>query len=201
MAADAVGIEAPTGSDAFDPQGDMVKLAISLHGMVIIPVPTAAARDTVCGVLDAAGVTAGYFQRADAASGKKTEFVPDTSNPSSVITFDQRHTAWTTISSFGSGMSAGSSAPQVMLKLGIPLFQGEINGSFAAGDDKTLFTIPDGFRPSVQVIIDNLGTDNDGVIARAVISTSGVVAVDVDAASAPFTVTRLADLCAKWYVA
>ncbi len=47
MAQNALGVEVPAGTDAFDPQGDMVQLADSLSGRVIVPVTNAAARQAL----------------------------------------------------------------------------------------------------------------------------------------------------------
>lgn len=44
MARNPLDVEVPAGTDAFDPQGDMVELGDSLKGHVVIPAPNQAAR-------------------------------------------------------------------------------------------------------------------------------------------------------------
>lgn len=51
MATNAIGVEVPAGTDVFDPQGDMVDLADSLEGRVILPVANSAARDALAAAL------------------------------------------------------------------------------------------------------------------------------------------------------
>lgn len=51
MAQTELGIEVPAGSDAFDPQGDMVTLADSLRSRVIVPVPNVTARTALAAAI------------------------------------------------------------------------------------------------------------------------------------------------------
>ena len=51
MASTATGMVVPAGTDAFDPQGDIVKLARSIEGMTVVPVPNETARAALVAAL------------------------------------------------------------------------------------------------------------------------------------------------------
>lgn len=53
MTKNALGVEVPAGSDAFDPQGDMVELGASLAGRLVVPVANATARDALLAAVGA----------------------------------------------------------------------------------------------------------------------------------------------------
>lgn len=106
MATDAVGTTVPAGSDEFDPQGDMVDMAASMWGMLVIPVANTTARSTVGASLDAAGVTACIFNRADATDGQNLEICLDTSDPSTVFPVDGRSPSDWTIITAASGYTS-----------------------------------------------------------------------------------------------
>ena len=79
MATNAAGIEIPAALDPFDPQGDMVELANSLGGLVIIPVPNITARDALVAGLGWTPTANRplWVRRADAARLEHVEVTVD----------------------------------------------------------------------------------------------------------------------------
>lgn len=85
MVSTATGVAAPLPDDAFDPQGDMRRLALSLAGHVIIPVANITERAAVGGLLAAQGTGVSpsnpiYVHRFDAGAGRELEWSPDGAN-------------------------------------------------------------------------------------------------------------------------
>ncbi|WP_087507935.1 hypothetical protein [Cellulomonas iranensis] len=73
MARNTIGVEVPAGTDAFDPQGDMVELGGSLAGRVVVPVTNVADRAQVAAALSPTPATPLYVHRADAPVGLELE--------------------------------------------------------------------------------------------------------------------------------
>lgn len=74
MTRNVLGIEVPAGTDAFDPQNDMVELGASLEGRIIIPVANVAARTALATTLGPTPAEPLYVHRADAPAGLETEY-------------------------------------------------------------------------------------------------------------------------------
>lgn len=74
MTKNALGIEVPAGGDAFNPQGDMVEMAASMDGRIIVPVPNTTARDALAASLIPTVDKPLYVLRADAAPSPCVEW-------------------------------------------------------------------------------------------------------------------------------
>lgn len=73
MASTSSKVRVPAGSDAFDPQGDMVALGQSLDGMVIVQVANITERTTVAAAVAPSTTKPLYVHRMDAGVGRELE--------------------------------------------------------------------------------------------------------------------------------
>lgn len=184
MATDAVGITVPAGSDEFDPQGDMVDMAASMWGMLVIPVANTTDRATKGASLDAAGVTACIFNRADATDGLNLELCLDTSAPGTVYAVDARgKTAWTAITAASGYTSAAYSRLDFSGGLGELELAGSI--SINAGNlvrATTIGTVTSTHRPVTTrrpaATVGNGSTTSTGT--GAIISSTGTIQLTSD---------------------
>ena len=76
MATNDLGVEIPAGTDAFDPQGDMVAQANSLRSRIIVPVANATERASLLGVIDWSPSQEEplHVTRGDADPGREHEY-------------------------------------------------------------------------------------------------------------------------------
>lgn len=74
MALNNLGLTVPAATDPFDPQGDMVKLADSLAGNVVVPVANVTERDALVATLAPSVNNPLYVHRADAPASARLEY-------------------------------------------------------------------------------------------------------------------------------
>lgn len=166
MALNAAGIEIPAGLDPFDPQGDMVELAASLAGRVVIPVVNATDRADVVSRL---GWTPSptrplYVDRADATPGATLErtvngvdFTPVTSRA------DVQITTW----NFGfTGITtSGWNGLWLTMRADTILLQGAVTRATAwTAGAVSIATLPAEFRPPRKISGVGVEVNTDGTV-------------------------------------
>lgn len=68
------GLDVPTGTDAFDPDGDMRVLGLSLNPRIVVPVPNVTARNALAAALAPTPAAPLYVHRADAPVTNRLEY-------------------------------------------------------------------------------------------------------------------------------
>lgn len=143
MAKNALGIEVPAATGAFDPQGDMVNLAASIKGRLIIPVPNAAARTALL-----------------AAVGSSPDEPLIVRQDDTGFYWEHTGTAWKVFAGGHDSASISPSAPWATFQSALTR-RGTLvsmssrldRGSGTASTDETIATLPAGFRPTIPIVV------------------------------------------------
>lgn len=172
MATTAEGLVVPSGSDAFDPQGDIVALATSVQSRMVIPVANSAARSALVSAISwtPSSTQPLIVWRADATSGRELEV---TTNGSSWRVLNNADTGWL-IPTLANSWSSLNSNRQVRYRLQNGVVR--LKGVAAGGSTTTIFTLPTGFRPLQDWRVLQQSGDSGTTAVSVVISPAGVVA-------------------------
>jgi len=160
------GLVVPAATDAFDPQGDMVDLANSTTGRIVVPVANVAERTALAGkVAPTLGRPLLVF-RADAPAGRNLEYSTD-------------GTTWTVVPAGDSGVQTptlingwtayGSpyQVPVVQKVGGIVYIDGMFRSTGGSVQNQTVGTLPVGCRPAARLF-------------RAAVTPPGTVAANTE---------------------
>lgn len=112
MATSELGMTVPAGTDAFDPQGDMVAMANSFKSRVVVPVANTTARAALVAAISWAPSASEplHVWRADATTGQQHEIT--TNGTTWRVLVDLAQVAWQSytpsIAATGGGLSLGT---------------------------------------------------------------------------------------------
>lgn len=162
MAQNAIGVEVPAGSDAFDPQGDMVELGDSLAGMVVVPVANTTARAALVSSLGWSPSSSRpvYVHRGDAPAGRELEYTTNGSDWSAVAGSDS---GWQPLATFGTVGGSASSTFRSRRIGGRVHVKGTLqpnSGTIPLGQSTSVGVVAAGHRPSETIYL-----TGDGFIA------------------------------------
>jgi len=140
------GLVVPAATDAFDPQGDLVDLANSTTGRIIVPVANVAARTALAGkVLPTTGKPL-FVYRADAAPGRELEYSTDGTTWTPVTAGDSGPQTPTLTNGWGP-YGSPYQVPTVQKINGVVHFSGMFKSTGGSAVNQLVGTLPVGFRP------------------------------------------------------
>lgn len=179
MTLNALGIEVPGGGDEFDPQGDMVAMAASFGGRLVVPVASVAARNALATTLGAGGLPL-YVTRADAAPGRQLEYSTDGTTWTTVVAGDTGYVTAGIVAASGwtLGDAAGYRGLSYRIAMGMCFVYGvATKASYVANE--VIATLPAAARPE-RIINNGSGgngnrVDPDGSLRVLVAGTANTI--------------------------